>query len=143
MKTTLAGLDKQCASNEKDLVAARKIIDEPGEEVAELYDLQDQLEQYTQKNSLEIHGVPESAYSSTEEVLLKLAGALKVPVQSQDVEICHKLRNKGTKAIIVKFVSRKVKTQLYRERARLKNVKVSDLFPSATLATLANANLFK
>ena len=70
----------------KDLAAARKTIDEQSEEIAELYDLQDQLEQYTRKNSLEIHGVPESAYSSTEEVVLKLAEALKVPVQSQDVD---------------------------------------------------------
>jgi len=29
------------------------------EEIAELYDLQDELEQYTRKNSLEIHGVPQ------------------------------------------------------------------------------------
>ena len=77
LKATLAGLEKQCANNEKDLVAARKNIDEQSEEIAELYDLQDQLEQYTRKNSLEIHGVPESAYSSTEEVVLKLAEALE------------------------------------------------------------------
>ena len=88
---------------------------------------------------MEIHEVPESAYSSTEEVVLKLAGALEVPVQSQGVEIGHKLRNKSTNAIIVKFVSHKVKTQLYRERAKLKNVKLSDLFPSATSATRAEA----
>ena len=43
------------------------------------------------------------------------------------------------KAIIVKFVSHKVKTQLYRKRAKLKNVKISDLFPSATSATRAEA----
>ena len=76
MKTSLAGLEKQCANSEKDLVAAKKIIDEQSEEIAELYDLQDQLEQYTRKSSLEIHGVPESAYSSTEEVVLKLAEVL-------------------------------------------------------------------
>ena len=139
LKTTLAGLENQCANNEIDLAAARKTIDEQSEEIAELYDLQDQLEQYTRKNSLEIHGVPESAYSSTEEVVLKLAEALKVPVQSQDVEISHKLPNKGTKAIIVKFVSHKVKTQLYKERTKLKNVNISDLFPSATSATRAAA----
>ena len=46
LKSTLAGLEKQCASNEKDLAAARKIIDEQSEEIAELYDLQEQLEQY-------------------------------------------------------------------------------------------------
>lgn len=48
--------------------------------ISELYDLQDQLEQYTRKNSLEIHRIPKSAYSLTEEVVLRLADALKVPV---------------------------------------------------------------
>ena len=51
LKTTLAGLENQCVNNEKDLSAAWKTIDERSEEIAELYDLQDQLEQYTRKNS--------------------------------------------------------------------------------------------
>ena len=93
-KTTVASLEKQCANNEKDLVAARRTIEEQCEEIAELYELQDHLEQYTQKNSLEIHAIPESAYRSTEEVVLKLAKALEVPVQSQDIEISHKLPKK-------------------------------------------------
>ena len=71
LKTMIVGLEKQCANNEKDLAAARKTIEEQCEEIAELYSLQDQLEQYTLKNSLEIHGVPESAYRSTEGVVLK------------------------------------------------------------------------
>ena len=125
----------------KDLVAARRTIEEQCEEIAELYELQDHLKQYTRKNSLEIHGVPESAYRSTEEVVLKLAEALEVPVQSQDIEISHTLPNKGMKAIIVKFVSCKMKKQLYmyRERVKLKNVNISDLFPSATSVTRAEA----
>ena len=139
LKSTVTGLEKQCANNEKDLVIARRTIEEQCEEIAELHELQDHLEQYTRKNSLEIHGVPESAYRSTEEVVLKLAEALEVPVQSQDIEISHKLPNKGMKAIIVKFVSHKMKTQLYKERVKLKNVNISDLFPSATLATRAEA----
>lgn len=138
LKTTVASLEKQCANNENDLVAARKTIEEQRDEISELYELQDQLEQYTRKNSLEIHGVPESAYRSTEEVVLKLAEMLEVPVQSQDIEISHKLPKKGMKAIIVKFVSHKVKTQLYK-RAQLKNISISDLFPSATLATRGEA----
>ena len=35
------------------------------------------MEQYTRKNSLEIHGVPESAYSTTEEIVLRLEEALR------------------------------------------------------------------
>ena len=93
-KTTVASLEKQCANNGEDLVTARRTIEEQCEEIAELYELQDQLEQYTRKNSLEIHGVPESAYRSTEDVVLKLAQALEVPVKFQDIEISHKLPKK-------------------------------------------------
>ena len=60
LKTTVAGPEKQYANNEKDLVTVRKTIEEQCEEIAELYELQDQLEQYTRKNSLEIHGVPKA-----------------------------------------------------------------------------------
>jgi len=91
LKATLASIKKQCANTEQELAAAEKHINEQKEEIAELYDLQDQLEQYTRKNSLEINGIPESAYTSTEEVVLTLAEAFEVPVLSQDIEIRHKL----------------------------------------------------
>ena len=84
---------------------------------------------------MEIHGILEEAYETTEEVVLKLANALDVQVNSQDIEISHKLRRKGAKPIIVKFVSHKVKTKLYKARKKLKNVSFSDLFPSSTSAT--------
>jgi len=87
VKTALAITKKQHEEMETELTAVRKKINDQEEEIAELYDLQDELEQYTRKNSLEIHGVPESAYTSTEEVVLKLAEALNVAVKPEDVEI--------------------------------------------------------
>lgn len=65
-----------------------------------MYDLQDHLEQYTRKNSLEFHEIPESAYSSPEEVVLKIPEEWEVPVDHQDIETSCKLNNKGKKAII-------------------------------------------
>jgi hypothetical protein len=81
--------------------------------------------------------VPESAYSTTEEVVLKLAEALEVSITPQDVEISHKLKRKGNKPIIVKFANHKIKSNIYKSRTKLKNIKVSNLFPSATAATRA------
>lgn len=135
VKTALAITKKQHEEMETELTAVRKKINDQEEEIAELYDLQDDLEQYTRKNSLEIHGVPESAYTSTEEVVLKLAEALNVAVKPDDVEISHKLNRKGVKPIIVKFQSHKVKSSMYKERAKLKHVRVSDLFPYSSAAT--------
>ena len=67
LKTSLTKITKQCSDAEYELAAARKCINQQQDELYELYELQDQLEQYTRKNSLEIHGVSESAYSTTEE----------------------------------------------------------------------------
>ena len=119
---------------EIQLTAARRTINDQKEEIAELYDLQDALE-HTRKSSIEIHGVPESAYTSTEEVVFKLAEALNVDINPNDVEISHKLHREGIKPIIVKFQSHKVKARMYKERAKLKNVRVSDLYPDSTAAT--------
>ena len=140
LKASLEHTTKKYNDAERALTAARKKIQEQEEEISELYDLQDKLEQYTRKNSLEIHGVPESAYTETEDVVLKLAEALDVPVEPKDIEICHKLNRKGNKPIIVKFIIHKVKTNLYRARVKLKGVKVSDIFPHCSSSTLVQAD---
>ena len=128
LKQSLQKTTNHCKEIERELDAARQVIDQQQEEIDELYTLQDHLEQYTRKNSLEIHGIPESAYTSTEEVVLKVANALDVAVSSPDIEISHKLNTKSNKPIIVKFISHKIKSNLYRARAKLKGIKVSDIF---------------
>ena len=37
-------------------------------------------------------GVPESCYTTTEEVVLKIANALNVDISPNDIEISHKLK---------------------------------------------------
>ena len=68
---------------------------------------------------------------SAEEVVSKLASVLNVNVNLTDIEISHKLKRRGNNSspIIVKFLSHKAKTSLYKERVKLRNVKVTDLFP--------------
>ena len=73
-------------------------------------------------------------HGTTEEAVLKLANALDVPVNPQDIEISHKLRRKGAKPIIVKFVSHKIKTNLSKARTKLNNVSFSSLFSASTAA---------
>ena len=70
---------------EAELHAAVRKTDEQKEEIAELYFLQDNLEQYTRKQSLELCGIPDSAYTSTEEAVLQLAEKLDVPMVSQRI----------------------------------------------------------
>ena len=68
---------------------------------------------------------------------MKLAEALEVSITPQDVEISHKLKRRGNKPIIVKFANHKIKSSICKSRIKLKNIKVSKLFPSADAATRA------
>ncbi|PFX23750.1 hypothetical protein AWC38_SpisGene11665 [Stylophora pistillata] len=114
------------------------------EEVDRLNEELDNLEQYTCKNSLEFHGIPENSYQSTKEAVLKIAAALEVQVAASNIKISDKLKRKNSdNATIVKFCSHKIKTKLYKQRTRLKNIKVSDLFPGyAAAAARFNNHLF-
>ena len=139
LKTALPATKKQNNTLASDLMAAKTLLDEKEEEIAELYDLQDNLEQYTRKQSLEIHGIPEAVYQSTEEAVLKVAAALQVPMKAEDINISHNIKGKEPKPILVKFQSHKAKTRLYRARTYLKNVRVCDIFPHASAVSRVQA----
>ena len=122
MKTSMAATVKANMTLKADLASTKEKLVKEREETDLLKEEIDDLEQYTRKNSLEIHGVPEDAYISTEEVVIKLGEVLEVPISSEDIEISHKLKTRN-KAIIVKFLNHKGKS---------KHVKPADVFPSGS-----------
>ena len=123
LKETLTKVTNENVSLVSQLEQARKKLRDQEEETTRLWAEQDELEQYSRKNSLEIHGLPENVYSST-----------------SDIEISHKLRRKGKTFIIAKFVSHKVKTRLYKERTKLKDIRIASVFPSFSNAASAGVN---
>lgn len=126
-------LKPMVTSLQQELDEARNTLNEQEEEISELYDLQDSLEQYTRKNSLEFLGLPERAYASTEEAVLKIAEALDVNISSEDVEISHHLKGEpGKRPVIAKFNSHKKKSEIYKARSKLKHVALSDIFPEVS-----------
>ena len=131
LKTSMAVTVKANMALKADLASTKERLVKEMEETDLLKEEIDDLEQYTRKNSLEIHGVPEDAYTSTEEVVIKLGEVLEAPISSEDIEISHKLKTRN-KAIIVEFLNHKVKSKLYKCRVKLKHVKPADVFPSAS-----------
>ena len=124
---------------QQELEDARRKTDEQEEEISQPYDLQDSLEQYTRKNSLEIHGIPENVYSSTEEAVLEVAKALEVEVRPDAMEISHHLKGEvGAKPIIVKFFSHKKKAKLHKQRTKLRNTSLSVVFPESSAASIVS-----
>ena len=135
LKTSIKKAENQNIVLEDELFAARNKMNEQEEEIAELYQLQDNLEQYTRKQSLEICGIPAGAHASTEEAVLKIASALNVTMSAEDINISHKIKSKGAGTILVKFQSHKAKSRLYKARTKLKNLRLTDIFTNMSTAT--------
>ena len=125
-----------------ELQATKKRIKEQEEEIEELYDDMDALEQYSRKNSIEIVGIPESA-GENEDIVLKVAAAINVPVKAEDIDICHRVKRKNSNPTIGRFINQKVKKSHYKNRVQLKNIKLSQLFPNASAeARVASERIF-
>ena len=135
LKASIKETENKNTAMEAELFAARNKIDEQEDEMAELYRLQDNLEHYTRKQSLEVCGIPASAYASTEGAVLKIASALDVPMSAEDINISHKIKSNGVGTILVKFQSHKAKSRLYKARTKLKNFRLTDIFPDVSTAT--------
>ena len=143
LRQALKGAEKVTDQLNKSVESLRKKVEKQqnDSEINELYDQQDNIEQYTCKNSLEIHGIPEELYTSTEDVIIKLGEQLQVPISPEDIKISHKLYSgkNNPKHIIVKFISHKKKSQLYKKRTELRKIKLVDMFPGSSMAATAKS----
>ena len=89
----------------------------------------DDLAQYSRANCLILHGCKDlPAQEATEQdfenyVLDKLNSKIKLPkaLESNDIDICHVLPStKGKNPIIIKFVRRSIRNQIFARKSNLK-----------------------
>ena len=113
-KEQLAEITSQNNSLKNELNSARLKLNQQQKDIDNMWWSQDNLEQYSRKNSLELHGIPRVAYGSTEEAVMKVTNALNVNVRSEDIEISHRIQRKHSEAIIVKFASHQTKSRVYK-----------------------------
>ena len=126
----------------KEVKSPKKSLSEANEERKEMYDdlgtainQLDDLEQYTRKHNLEIHGIPETPDENLAERVIALRNALNVTICNDDIDICHRLQtsknsSKLAKPIIVRFKSYRAKKELYRARKHLKGQNLNQVFNS-------------
>ena len=103
------------------LEAREKIADKIIHDLEEKYD---DIEQYSRKFNLEIHGIPERKEEDVTQIILDLAEAIDADVREEDIDICHRLYKAEGKArpIIVKFTNYDSKYEMYSKRLRLRKV---------------------
>ena len=74
--------------------------------------------------------------------MLKVVQALNVAINPDEIEISHKVKRKNSKSMIVKFLSHRTKSRLYKVGTKLKNVKLADVFPSYANAAHSEDRIF-
>lgn len=86
----------------------------------------DELEQYTRKENICIHGLPETGDNEdTADEVVKLARKAGVTITKNDISVAHRLpgnRSSGKpRSIIAKFVRRIIKTDFMRKKSNLRS----------------------
>ena len=143
LKKELKSQNKYVASLELELERVKKASKQQRSDIDDLQANLDELEQYSRKNSLEFHGIPEDVGITTDEVVCKVVQAVGVEMEPEKIEISHRLnRTKGIKPIIAKFANHKDKAKCYKSRIRLKDVTLSTIFPSYAGTSLADQRIF-
>ncbi|XP_077980256.1 uncharacterized protein LOC144435543 [Glandiceps talaboti] len=89
------------------------------------------LQQYTRRNNLEITGIPQDDDENTDNIVVKVAATIGVNISPADIDISHRLPRKSNYhernhpqpvPILVKFVRRAVRNNIYSARKHLRGV---------------------
>ena len=115
------------------LLKLQQMIDSTMKRLSAVERRQDDLEQYSRSNCLVIHGcenVPKSKpgkYLEIENFVCSTLNEhlqLDSPLQANDLDIAHPLPSKKGTPVIVKFIRRTQKNEVYRKKRLLKGTKM-------------------
>jgi len=90
LKEDMNNQAKYVASLEEEVARVSKKVKTTKEELEDLQVSFDELEQYTRKNSLELHCSPENIDLPMDEMVCKVAEAIGIELECDDVEIAHR-----------------------------------------------------
>lgn len=107
LKETVSELRR--VNTEKDTVIANLVVQVNG------------LDQYSRKNNFEIDNIEQFEDESIEDIVLKIAGHMKIDLKREEIDAAHRLpqrKNTGPAKIIVQLTSRKKRDEFVRARSQ-------------------------
>ena len=121
LKEELKSLREELNKSKKDLKATKQALNLTNSQL-------DDLEQYGRRENIRIHNVAEStsAKDDGEDVLFKVADALKIKLAEYDIQRVHRIgvkktsRNAKPRPVIVRFVSYQKRNEFLFEKSKLK-----------------------
>ena len=104
------------------------------------------LEQYSRRECIEINGIPCTHEESTDEIVVALAKQVGVHITTNDISVSHCLKNLATSqqpsTIIAKFISRKIRNQIFENRFKLKKANPGKMIFINESLTRTNRKIF-
>ncbi|XP_077864342.1 polycystin-1-like protein 2 [Saccoglossus kowalevskii] len=131
----------------EQLCDMRRENDDLREQLAKSNNETNELQQYTRRNNLEIAGIIEEENENTDDIVVKVAAAAGVTISPNDIDISHRLprrsnsRNHQPTSIIVKFVRRTIRNELYKSKKHLKNRSACNIEFASNNRIYINENL--
>ncbi|XP_031328528.1 uncharacterized protein LOC116163995 [Photinus pyralis] len=104
----------------------------------------DKLEQYTRRNTIEIHGVPLVKGEDVYGLVQQIGTALSMHIPKNAIDICHRLPTRSSNTsqpIICKFVNRYTKDDLIIKRKVMRNLSAIDIGFTVADVIYINENL--
>ena len=144
-----------CGELQRELIELKGIIKTKNDtiealekKITEIELRADNLEQYSRRNSLRIHGLNESTteQENTQEIVMDLLQTkLGIDIDSSGIDRIHRVGRKTSggkkRPVIVKFATYKERASVFRAKSRLKNIQPGGIFIHEEL-TKARSVLF-
>jgi len=122
-------LEKKLAESEQIVDSYRTEQTALRRELAAAEQRLEEQEQYSKRDNLVFHGIPEHGDEDTMKKVIEVCQRHfpSVNVQTSDISISHRLPTRASdkpKPIIVRFARRDVRQQIFRSKKQLKNTKL-------------------
>ncbi|XP_077989357.1 uncharacterized protein LOC144443689 [Glandiceps talaboti] len=99
---------------------------------AELEKSQDEQDQYSRRENIEIHGIPEIQDERTDDITLAVLQPIYPGITINDIQVTHRIGKQQQdrrrhRPIIVRFVNRRIRDKVYKDRKRMKHTTTDKL----------------
>ena len=136
MRGEVVRLRAEIAKKDEMLADLRECLQDTITRQEKIERRQDEAEQYSRRNCVRIHGIPETDDENTDNIIVKLCGEIGADIFQDNIDRSHRVGRRSEKydrPILCKFTSHKSKLSLLRRKKKLKDIDVGKLFGARTI----------
>ena len=130
MSGEIVSLKTKLNKSEQTISAMKDELKVMRDEIQNVQDKQDDAEQYSRRNCVRVHGIPEVEGENTDSIVIKIGEEVGADIFSDSIDRSHRVGRKGdySRPIICKFTSHKTKLALLKAKKRLAEINTEKLF---------------